>query len=81
VRAMDTVNAINIARDDHVQLSTAAGAWFERSKTQEQSTESIKHIEKAFDDTAIRARMFYELNNTLKTILAYIKDKEKCQWS
>lgn len=81
VRVLDTVNAINQAKDDHEQLGAAAGKWFEKAKTQEKSTESIKHMEKAFDDTGSRTRMLYELVKMLKVILDYLWDKEKCQWS
>jgi hypothetical protein len=38
-------------------------------------------MEKAFDETASRTRMLYELTKALKVIMDYLWEKWECQWS
>lgn len=76
VRASDTVNSLNFAQSDHAQIKEAAGASLkERPYVKEQNVDSIKHMEKAFDETASRTRMLYELTKTLKVIMDYLAEK------
>ncbi len=44
----------------------------ERASTQEKNIESIKHMEKGFDEIAIRARTIHDLTKSLKAILQYV---------
>lgn len=79
VAAVKAVDAINQAEKDMEQLLLASGSWQARPYVREKGVESIKHMEKTFDETAARTRMFYELTKSFKTIFEYILDKDECQ--
>lgn len=79
VAAVKAVDAINQAEKDMEQLLLASGSWQARPYVHDKGVESIKHMEKTFDETAVRTRMFYELTKSLKTIFEYILDKDECQ--
>lgn len=82
VRASDTVNSLNLSKNDHAQIKEAAGSSLkERPYVKEKNVDSIKHMEKAFDETAARTRMLYELVKSLKVIMDYLWEKWECQWS
>lgn len=82
VRVTDTLNSINLARDDHDAVKAASGASLkQRPYVQEKNVDSIKHMEKAFDETASRTRMLYELVKAMKVIMDYLWEKWECQWS
>ncbi len=82
VRVTDTLNSINLARDDHDSIKAASWASLkQRPYVQEKNVDSIKHMEKAFDETASRTRMLYELSKALKVIMDYLWEKWECQWS
>lgn len=73
VRVTDTLNSINLARDDHDAVKAASGASLkQRPYVQEKNVDSIKHMEKAFDETASRTRMLYELVKSMKVIMDYL---------
>lgn len=80
VRALDTYDSIDFAKDDYEQKLLAAGSSLkQRPYTQEQNVESIKHLEKAFDEIAVRTRMLHELVKQLKIILDHLDQLWDCQ--
>lgn len=80
VRVLDTYESINFSKDDYKQKLLAAGSSMkQRPYTQEQNVESIKHLEKAFDEFAARTRMLHELVKLLKKILDYLDKLWECQ--
>jgi hypothetical protein len=81
VRVTDTVNSIKLARDNNETVRMAAGSvQKERPYTHEKSVESIKHMEKAFDEIWSRNRMLYALVKSFKVIIDYLEqEKDKCQ--
>ncbi len=79
VAAVEAVYAVDRAQKDMEQLLLASGSWQARPYVHDKGVESIKHIEKTFDETAVRTRMFYELVKSFKNIFEYILDKDECQ--
>ncbi len=67
------MNSLNLSKNDHAQIKEAAGSSLkERPYVKEKNVDSIKHMEKAFDETAARTRMLYELVKSLKVIMDYL---------
>jgi len=80
VRVTDTANSIKLAKDNNATVRLAAGSvQKERPYIHEKSVESIKHIEKAFDDIGSRNRMLYALVKSFKVVMDYLEEKDKCQ--
>lgn len=52
--------------------------WSERLLLHQENADSIKHIEKTFDDLLSRIRMVRDYNDTLNKILKHLKEKPDC---
>ncbi len=52
--------------------------WSERLLIHQENTDSIKHIEKTFDDLLSRIQMIVDYNDRLNKVLKYLKEKPDC---
>jgi hypothetical protein len=81
VPVSETVNSINRSEERYQQLLVAAGSGIERPFIHEKNVDSIKHMEKTFDEVTARTRLFTDMNKTIKTIFNYLLSKDDCQAS
>lgn len=75
----ETVYAVNRSETDMQQLLLAEGSSIERPFIHEKNVDSIKHMEKTFDEVESRTRSFYDIVKGMKTIFDYILTKDDCQ--
>lgn len=52
--------------------------WSERLLVHQENVDSIKHIEKTFDELLSRVRMIRDYNDWLNSVLKYLKEKKDC---
>lgn len=54
------------------------GKWNNRALIHENSKDSIQHLEKAFDEIALRASLFHQFSLDMNHILHYLQNKPDC---
>ena len=74
----NVADSLSQAKNVYQQILLQDWAGSQRAYVHEQVQDSIKHMEKTFDETSSRIRTLAQLNEDLSKVLAYIKDKPKC---
>lgn len=77
-KSSDIVESVKRSQEYYQQLLKENGAWSNRALMHEANKDSIKHIEKTFDDLATRARLVRQFSEDLNKMLKYLREKPDC---
>jgi hypothetical protein len=76
--AQNVAESVSRSKDVYQQILKENWAWSNRVLTHENNRDSIKHIEKTFDEIVTRVRLLRQFSNDLNWILKSLKDKPDC---
>ena len=70
--------SVGRTRDLYNQILKENWAWSNRVLIHDANRDSIKHIEKTFDEILVRARLLRQFSEDLNKLLKYLKEKPDC---
>jgi hypothetical protein len=77
-RSIDFSESVKKSEEVYQQILKENGAGGNRALIHEYNKDSIKHLEKVFDEIASRARLLKQFAEDINKILKYLKDKPDC---
>jgi len=77
-QSTDLAESLKKSQDYYQQILKENGEGSNRALIHEYNKDSIKYVEKTFDETTTRVRLLRQFSEDLNKILKYLKEKPDC---